>query len=188
MEEYKLDSSADTFIGGWFIDHSICDRIVEEFNSNPQLHMEDDSGNRNYTLLSGDHLTPKLSDEYNIALKDVLKKYSKKYERAFNFVTPWALSRPFNIQKYEPGDYYSAWHAETPGPISGKYLRHLAFMTYLNDCDGGTRFMYQNIVTKPQKGLTLIWPAGWTHMHRGVPATVDKYIATGWTIHTYKIK
>jgi hypothetical protein len=42
-------------------------------------------------------------------------------------------------------------------------------MTYLNDVtDGGeTGFFYQDVKIKPQKGLTLIWPAIWTHTHKG---------------------
>ena len=56
-------------------------------------------------------------------------------------------------------------------------------MTYLNDVtdDGETEFYYQKIKVKPQKGLTLIWPADWTHTHRGnTSKTQDKYIITGW--------
>ena len=55
-------------------------------------------------------------------------------------------------------------------------------MTYLNDVDdGGTEFLYQNLITPAEKGLTLIWPAGFTHTHRGVVSqTKTKYIATGW--------
>jgi len=34
---------------------------------------------------------------------------------------------------------------------------------------------------QPRKGLTLIWPADWTHHHRGVVSpTQEKYIITGW--------
>ena len=55
-------------------------------------------------------------------------------------------------------------------------------MTYLNDVkDGGTEFLHQNITTPAKKGLTLIWPAFWTHTHRGVISkTKEKYIVTGW--------
>ena len=56
-------------------------------------------------------------------------------------------------------------------------------MTYLNDVyDGGeTEFMFYNLKIKPRKGLTLIWPAGWTHMHRGLPSEKsEKMIVTGW--------
>jgi hypothetical protein len=55
-------------------------------------------------------------------------------------------------------------------------------MTYLNDVPRGgeTEFLYQGIKVEPKKGLTLIWPADWTHTHRGLPAPTDKYIITGW--------
>ena len=55
-------------------------------------------------------------------------------------------------------------------------------MTYLNSVeDGGTEFKYQNLITPAKKGLTLIWPAQWTHTHRGqISGTKEKYIVTGW--------
>jgi hypothetical protein len=60
--------------------------------------------------------------------------------------------------------------------------RILVFMTYLNDVpDGGTEFIYQNIISPAKKGLTLIWPAEFTHLHRGqISKTKEKYIVTGW--------
>jgi hypothetical protein len=41
-------------------------------------------------------------------------------------------------------------------------------MTYLNAVEdgGGTEFFHQNLVVQPRKGLTLVWPADWTFMHR----------------------
>ena len=60
-------------------------------------------------------------------------------------------------------------------------------MTYLNDVEneGGTEFPNQNIIIKPQKGKTLIWPADWTYSHKGIVApTEDKYIITGWFDYT----
>ena len=34
---------------------------------------------------------------------------------------------------------------------------------------------------KAEKGKTVIWPAEWTHTHRGIVAPKEtKYIATGW--------
>ncbi len=56
-------------------------------------------------------------------------------------------------------------------------------MTYLNDVEdgGGTEFYHQNLIVKPRKGKTLIWPADWTHTHRGVTSpTQEKYVITGW--------
>jgi hypothetical protein len=56
-------------------------------------------------------------------------------------------------------------------------------MTYLNDVtdQGETEFFHQQIKIKPQKGLTVIWPADWTYTHRGIPSpTQEKFIITGW--------
>jgi hypothetical protein len=56
-------------------------------------------------------------------------------------------------------------------------------MTYLNDVEdgGGTEFLNQKLVVHAKKGKTLIWPADWTHTHRGVVSpTQEKYIITGW--------
>ena len=56
-------------------------------------------------------------------------------------------------------------------------------MTYLNDVKNGgeTEFYWQKIKIKPKKGLTLIWPTEFTHLHRGIPTPIEeKYIVTGW--------
>jgi hypothetical protein len=56
-------------------------------------------------------------------------------------------------------------------------------MTYLNTVtdNGGTEFLNQQLIINAEKGKTVIWPADWTHTHRGVvSATQDKYIITGW--------
>ena len=57
----------------------------------------------------------------------------------------------------------------------------LAWMVYLNDAASGTEFPYQEMIVEPKEGRTVIWPAGWTHPHKGVtPNEGIKYIATGW--------
>jgi hypothetical protein len=56
-------------------------------------------------------------------------------------------------------------------------------MVYLNDIeDGGeTEFLYLSKRVKPVTGRVLLWPAGYTHTHRGNPPLKDtKYIITGW--------
>ncbi len=42
-------------------------------------------------------------------------------------------------------------------------------MTYLNDIEdgGSTYFSHYDLGIKPLKGLPLIWPAEWTHAHKG---------------------
>jgi uncharacterized membrane protein len=56
-------------------------------------------------------------------------------------------------------------------------------MTYLNDDfkGGMTTFNHYDLEVKPVTGLTLIWPAEWTHAHQGQVITKgSKYIITGW--------
>ena len=41
--------------------------------------------------------------------------------------------------------------------------------------------LYQKLKTPAKKGLTIIWPAEWTHTHRGIVSnTKEKIIVTGW--------
>ena len=54
-------------------------------------------------------------------------------------------------------------------------------MIYLNDAQCGTCFPHQDVILIPKQGDLWVWPAFWTHAHRGeVPNIGDKYIATGW--------
>jgi len=46
---------------------------------------------------------------------------------------------------------------------------------------GETYFSHYDINVKPKKGLTIIWPAEWTHAHRGnILLGESKYMLTGW--------
>ena len=61
--------------------------------------------------------------------------------------------------------------------------RIMAWMIYLNDVeDGGeTEFLYQSMRVKPKQGTLVLWPAHFTHMHRGnPPLSGEKYIMTSW--------
>ena len=85
-----------------------------------------------------------------------------------------------NLQYFPPDHHYRDWHWER---IDHLPLRAWTFMTYLNDIPGPggeTEFLFQDIRIKPRSGLTLIWPADFTHTHRGIVSTDPKYIITGW--------
>ncbi len=95
----------------------------------------------------------------------------------------------FTAQRYEQGvGGYHYWHSEIyPQLPHNKPLhRVLAFLYYLNDVeDGGeTEFHYQEIKTKPKKGTLVIFPAGFTHTHKGhIPLSDDKYVVTSWLMY-----
>jgi hypothetical protein len=85
------------------------------------------------------------------------------------------------IQKTMPTEGYHVWHSENAGLSHSN--RILAWMIYLNDVkEGGeTEFLYQSMRVTPKQGTLVIWPAGFTHLHRGnPPLNGEKYIMTGW--------
>ena len=86
------------------------------------------------------------------------------------------------LQKTAPCGGFHKFHAENVGENNAR--RALVWMIYLNDIpenEGETEFLYQKRRINPKKGTLVIWPAGFTHTHRGNPVyTEDKYIATGW--------
>ena len=94
------------------------------------------------------------------------------------------ISSDSKFQRTKPGGGYHIWHHE-----NGSYYfqqREIVWMIYLNDIeDGGeTEFLYQKKRIKPTQGTVVIWPAAFTHTHRGglLCGDKDKYILTGWYI------
>ena len=188
MKELELPQI--TGIGGWYMPTKVCDDIVDVFEDSKEYHRKGRSGNEHD---NGFGVNLQIKDSYDISvsvnhdlkpfgeykqhLSNCLDNYIKKYEYV-NKINPFRIIEEYNIQKYLPGGGFKKWHFEN-ATIENRVL---VFMTYLNDVDdGGTEFLYQNLITPAEKGLTLIWPAGFTHTHRGVVSqTKTKYIATGW--------
>jgi cobalamin biosynthesis Mg chelatase CobN len=174
------------FIREQFIeDIDLCDEIINYFdNSKDQFQ-----GMSSY----GVDTSVKDSTDCYLLDETLLKRYadqlttiSKDYVNSFPFSNnygPWGIIDYINIQKYNPSQAYHAWHTERASHQIPNSSRHLVFMTYLNTVvtGGETEFYHQDIKIQPQKGLTVIWPADWTHTHRGCPSlTETKYIVTGW--------
>lgn len=180
MKNHPINTDSN-FIGGWFIDGTICDRLISDYETREDQEPPGQS-TRGYRFCNSFDMNVDLMTEYEHELDGVIAEYKKIYPYSVESLSPWSLSGPYNVQKYAPGKHYSAWHCENNGN-SSYFRRHLAFMTYLNDVtDGGeTEFLHQAVKIRPQKGLTLIWPAHFTHIHRGLPSpTQIKYITTGW--------
>ena len=114
-------------------------------------------------------------------VKTGLKSYVKKYDFLEEFFDkPWCRVAPhYNVQKYDgEKEGYFGLHNEHSGMHP---YRMLVWMIYLNDAKSGTEFPYQNRTVTPKIGRTVIWPASWTHPHKGVTPNIGlKYIATGW--------
>jgi len=91
-------------------------------------------------------------------------------------------SKYIKVQKTIPTQGYHVWHCEHDSSYDASD-RILAWILYLNDVeDGGeTEFIYQSLRFKPKQGTFILFPAHFTHTHRGnPPLSGEKYIATGW--------
>lgn len=171
-----------------FTDTSICDELIEYHKNNEQFPGYIRGGvdrsikaSTDVGLQEGKEL-----EKYVANLQKAVDHYISVYEYC-NTDAPWTIRECINIQHYKPNEGFFAWHAERTSLAVPSVTRHLVFMTYLNDVtEGGeTEFLYQKIKFTPKKGLTLIFPADWTHTHRGITSTTqDKYIATGWFNYT----
>jgi hypothetical protein len=86
------------------------------------------------------------------------------------------------MQKTVPGAGYHVWHCEQGNDESAN--RCLVYSLYLNNINdaGETEFLYQKLRIPPKENCMILWPAGFTHPHRGnvVHGDKSKYIITGW--------
>ena len=115
-------------------------------------------------------------------LKEALNDYKKQYPFIDKGLSPWTVDPFFKVQKYNPNEGFFVLHCENTSPLEDS-KRILAWMIYLNDVtDGGhTEFPSQNKKFQPRRGDILLWPAYFTHPHRGITSkSQTKYIITGW--------
>ena len=185
----------DKFMGTYKIDDKICDEIIEYFNKNNHLHRKGHigSGDGSVDKSIKDSIDIAIDTDrydhpflnYRVALKQCFDNYADTYKEVKEYHN-LNVAETLNIQYYKPKSGYKKYHFENCMADTIQSARVLVYMTYLNDVsDGGTEFLYQNIKTKAQKGLTLIWPAHFTHTHRGIISdTAEKYIITGWISKT----
>lgn len=188
--DHEINKIPNQFVAGWYNkDTSLLDDInnwwetqkaLDNYEagmvgSDPRVDKEKKDGIE--TILNNEDLFKRYYNEY---LTPILHQYILLYPHSSKVGTD--IFYNIKLQEYPAGSKgYSHWHAEIEDLKSIDC--HLVFMTYLNDVtDGGdTQFWYQNLNIKPEKGLTLIFPAAWTHTHRGLSsATQDKKFLTGW--------
>jgi hypothetical protein len=112
-------------------------------------------------------------------------EYLKQFDMAFSNMDSIELYTYFNIQKYLPNEGFTQYHCERAGNTHSN--RVLVWMIYLNTLTdfGQTEFYYQHHFERAIEGKILIWPSDWTYLHRGIPSpTQEKYILTGWYVHS----
>ena len=194
-------SNDKNFIGCWNIkDSELCKKIINLFENRKDLQTigvtgvgkKDEKIKKSIDIsLSPNSLSNKEFDcikVYMNRLQECYQDYKDQWPFLKNNIETLDIPA-FNIQKYEIGGHFNMMHCERSNLQS--MHRVFAWMTYLNDVeDGGeTFFDHFDLRVKPSEGKTLIWPAEWTHAHRGeVLNKGNKYIITGWMHFPFTFK
>jgi hypothetical protein len=112
------------------------------------------------------------------ALFECLKRYVDEFDilQSFTLVGWW-----LKAQLTRKGEGYHAWHFESSSFFESR--RVLAWSIYLNDdYEGGElEFLYFGRRIKLGAGDIVIFPAAFTHTHRGnMVLSGEKLLLTGW--------
>ena len=171
------DPTYTDFIGIYenIVDPSLCQKLIEFFEKSDFIPRTET--NVNDKQLCVEDYRSNLSKELREPLMYCFRDYIHKYPilRKANYINSLTL-----LQKTEPTEGYHDFHCENHGWYNS--TRSITWSVYLNNVEEGgeTEFLYQKKKFKPTTGTILIWPGGYTHLHRGNPPMSTKYIATGW--------
>jgi len=193
-----MNGEFSDFIGVWkdHVPKIICDKAIKHiddilenasYNNGKTEHfiMEGDQqfpsknlGRKDYSLIlnhSDGLLNHELMQYLHACFLDYLNEYGQLQNSSM-------VSTESKLQRTEPEGGYHVWHYEDAGYEFAQ--RVLVWMIYLNDVpegEGETEFLYQRRRIPPKAGTCVIWPASYTHVHRGNPVySQNKYILTGW--------
>ena len=171
-----------------------CDRVVDRLE---ELLSRRDEDNLRHHYMQGhtDYggVTKRKDASFNLkAIQDplvaemhnILSRYVNEYgEKHPSFLGNPCMSDDMKVQKTPPRGGFHNWHCEH-GREDNASFRTLVWTFYLNDIpdgEGETEFLEYGVRVQPKKGDLCLFPAGWTHTHRGNAVySRDKYIATGW--------
>ena len=158
-----------------------CDKIINYFESNINKAKARNEEGGSSLGVRDTHLylsDEKIINEFNTYFSKIFSLYNYKYT---NIPQPLKINN-YKIQKTLPTEGFHPYHIEH-GDVPPSLFRVAAYTVYLNDVEEGgeTEFLYQLKRIKPKKGTICIFPAAYTHVHRGnTPFSGEKYIMTGW--------
>ena len=165
-----------------------CDSLISNFDSNLDKTLSrQQSGLPEGNTLNKNDLSYNFSDFEPQLFHKFVKIFFEKFYPFYQNENPALETTGYHtifhgkIQKTLPTQGYHIFHHESES-IHGMH-RLLAYTLYLNDVEEGgeTEFLYQSLRVKPKTGTLCIFPAHFTHVHRGnPPLSGEKYILTGW--------
>ena len=169
------------------LDPSTCQKIIDYFEKSLDKHVgrygNDSIVNQKYKKSTDLYFNIFDSNWVSTYLPPIIVSQVKKYIKKYSFLETGLceMETTMSMKRYYPGEGYYKEHCENSSQGSDS-CRMLAWMIYLNNVrGGGTYWPQQSFKSKAKQGSMYIWPAGWTHSHKGIVAKEDiKYIISGW--------
>jgi len=174
-----------------------CEHLISEFERNKNLGAGTDRQNgegankhikNDYQIFSnGKNINFEAFEDRNTIdlFFDGLQACFQQYSNEYSTLKDGQINcNNMKMQKTSTGGGYHVWHGEQGNGDQAN--RGLVYMLYLNtlpaEANGETEFLYQQRRISPVENTMVIWPAAFTHSHRGNPVYGDnhKYIITGW--------
>lgn len=135
---------------------------------------------RNHNLISFNDQNPERM--FFDGLQRCYDEYTDKYSVLKNNGSIRATV--MKMQRTGPGGGYHIWHGEQgPGADASRVVVYMLYLNSIVPEEGSeTEFLYQKKRFSPVENMMVIWPASYTHAHRGNPVLgqTHKYIVTGW--------
>jgi len=175
------------------LDKKLCHRIIKEFEVQHSLGC---TRERHDDIRRDTQINFNTFDESNFRNTEIASEFFEFLQTALGkYVQDLGLQKTFPnglwfkdmlVQRSRADSFesYSTWHCEVSETANTE--RVLVYTLYLNDdYEGGeTQFMYQKHNEKPEAGKLVMFPAFFTHMHRGNMITKGtKYLVTGWCFY-----
>lgn len=189
-KNYNLKHKKEDFIIEYFdiFSKNQCQEIIEYIHDLDKNNLLiDESTNPNINVI---HHTFNTADDYthpinsfslnNIypKIKNCINHYMEEYSVLKNNKF---LINCFKFKKIPEHGGFFDWHCEQSSPHN--IYRTLVVQIYLNNnfINGETEFKYYNKKILPEIGKVLIYPAAYTHTHRGNPPLGGtKYLVSTW--------
>lgn len=154
------------------LDKNECELIINNFKNKTESEIKNGI---NYA-----HFEKKDYEKF-IFLKEkvvfLFDEYSKMYPQINHMKDLYVLNE-FRFKHFKPNNYFKGWHSEHSLEFKERIL---CLQFYLSDHNCGTEF-YDGFTVLSKKGRAIVFPAYFTHTHRGqlCPDLKDRYILGGY--------
>jgi len=183
--------SHDQFIGIYenAMPEGFCQDLIDYFNqnSNKTLSRSDYQSSTSSQAVVDTTLFLESTDEIlyyfnEIFWEKIYPLYSSKYYTS-SYLGYHTFHQYHKIQKTSFTEGFHQFHCEHSSTDTEELKRILAYTLYLNDVEEGgeTEFLFQRKRLPAKQNTLSLFPAFFTHLHRGnPPLSNEKYILTGW--------